>query len=172
MKLSATTILLILLSVYSMSNYAEEYKLTEEINTQVLALENKTAEIMAELIKGQIEELPLAMQFDQSEQCFQESSLTVGKIKNTITHNDPLPYSIFLVSSDPVSLHWLKRNKSNLMKINALGIPVNIQNKREYENKRTVAGVIPLVCLNIGSIIERYKISHYPVLLTEGRIKQ
>ena len=82
-----------------------------------------------------------------------------------------LPYPLFLVGSDPLSLHWLADRRDRLMALKAIGFVIEAATLADYQAVLTVAG--PELIVVPGSaerLAELLGLRHYPVLLTREEV--
>ncbi|RSD31727.1 PFL_4695 family integrating conjugative element protein [Vibrio pectenicida] len=96
-------------------------------------------------------------------------SLTPGvapKGKYTAQLTQPL----FIVGADRTSHRWLERHQAYLKSINAMGMVVNVSTVRQLN--RLMHYGLPLYPVRGDQWAEHFTLSHYPVLLENGEVKQ
>lgn len=79
---------------------------------------------------------------------------------------------IFLVGVDNISKHWITDNYQKLMKLNATGLVVNVNNQQELVALRTLAPELRLLPVSGDDLADRIPLSHYPALITETGVSQ
>lgn len=82
---------------------------------------------------------------------------------------------VFLVGSDPVSLRWLSDHHAALLRLDAAGIVIAVEDVPTFKAMRRVTS-LPLVPHPAPQLVQRLRaqgIVHYPLLLMEnGEIRQ
>ncbi|MGX2956079.1 integrating conjugative element protein [Ursidibacter arcticus] len=79
---------------------------------------------------------------------------------------------IFLVGVDNISKHWITDNYQKLVKLNATGLVVNVNNQQELIALRTLVPELRLLPVSGDDLAERIPLSHYPALITETGVSQ
>jgi integrating conjugative element protein (TIGR03765 family) len=79
---------------------------------------------------------------------------------------------MFLVGSDAQSRAWLARNAARLAEIHAAGLVVQADGPEDVAALQSLAGGLPLSAVNAQTLALTLGISHYPVLVSTGRIEQ
>ena len=96
-------------------------------------------------------------------------SLTPGKVPKG-TFSTHLDKPLFIVGADRRSHRWLARHHAYLKSINAMGMVVNVANTGQL--KRLMSYGLPLYPVQGRQWADQFSLSHYPVLLENGEIKQ
>ncbi|MEZ9997916.1 integrating conjugative element protein [Vibrio sp. 10N.261.46.A3] len=96
-------------------------------------------------------------------------SLTPGEV-----HKRPLKQTIrqplFIVGADPMSHRWLKRHRDYLARIKAKGIVVDVRTVSQLQALMNYD--LPMYPIQGHEFADIFSITHYPVLLHEGELKQ
>jgi integrating conjugative element protein (TIGR03765 family) len=79
---------------------------------------------------------------------------------------------LFLVGSDRFSRAWLSQHAQRLKALGAVGFLVQADTPREFEEIKAIAPGIPIVALHAGELARILDLTHYPVLVSSGRIEQ
>lgn len=79
---------------------------------------------------------------------------------------------IFIIGSDAVSRNWLARHQSRLAQINAIGILAQAEGPEDFNAMKALAGNLPLAAINAQELAQILGLSHYPALVSSGRIEQ
>lgn len=98
-------------------------------------------------------------------------SLTPGKVTPR-QFNLPGMQPIFLVGVDELSQKWLAQRKSLLIKINAVGLVVNVDDYAKLQNIRQIVPEISLQPVSADDLAKRLNLYHYPVLITDKGLSQ
>lgn len=80
--------------------------------------------------------------------------------------------ALFLIGADNLSAVWLKQNQDKLIKLNAIGLVVNVSTIQELEQLRKIVPELHLFPTPGDDLAERIGISHYPALITETGVSQ
>lgn len=78
----------------------------------------------------------------------------------------------FLIGDDELSIRWLLYKKEDLLKINAVGLVVNVQTANRLEALRALVPNLILSPVSGDDIAQRLNVKHYPVLITSTTIEQ
>ena len=98
------------------------------------------------------------------------SSLTVGRV--TAGEATEVPFQmvsrpLFIVGYDPVSIDWLKKNKSLLIEKRAMGLVVNVANRGQMQELNALVDNKVLLQPTSGtSISKNLNIKHYPFYMS------
>ena len=79
---------------------------------------------------------------------------------------------LFIVGSDESSRNWLARHQGRLAQINAAGLLVQAQGPDDYNAMKSLAGALPLAAVNAQELAKTLGLSHYPALVSSGRVEQ
>tara|TARA_R110000868_G_scaffold266583_1_gene525846 strand:- start:61582 stop:62073 length:492 start_codon:yes stop_codon:yes gene_type:complete len=97
--------------------------------------------------------------------------LTPGLVSSRAVHLPSLMHPIYIIGDDALSKQWLSRYHATLEKQQALGLIVNVKNKESYDTLVKQYGIHPLP-VNGGVLAKHFKITHYPVLISQHAIEQ
>lgn len=79
---------------------------------------------------------------------------------------------MFLIGADDVSRQWLSSKKADLVKMNAMGLVINVNTVDEMNELRRIVPELTLLPSPADSLAERLGVFHYPLLLTAEGISQ
>jgi len=79
---------------------------------------------------------------------------------------------MFLVGSDTLSRDWLARHQARLAEIHAAGLLVQAEGPGDLAAMRALAGGLPLSAADARELARILNLSHYPALISAGRIEQ
>lgn len=79
---------------------------------------------------------------------------------------------LFLIGDDDRSRTWLRQRLADLLKIKALGLVINVENKEALTALRAAAPGLTLVPTSGDDLAQRLHLRHYPVLITATAIEQ
>jgi integrating conjugative element protein (TIGR03765 family) len=99
-------------------------------------------------------------------------NLTSGKIESSYKPLPQVQMPVFLIGDDSYSRCWLKQHRNELLKLNALGLLVDVETE---ENYRVIVGIgqgLPIVPMSGADIASNLGIKHYPVLISQQGIEQ
>ena len=102
----------------------------------------------------------------------QTSVMTPGSVKAQKMELNQLTTPIFIIGSDATSKDWLKRHVDKLKELHAIGFLVEVASQTELDAIKTMVGSIPLVPISGNALAERFKLAHYPVLISQNGIEQ
>ncbi|GLO64055.1 hypothetical protein MACH09_45630 [Vibrio sp. MACH09] len=95
--------------------------------------------------------------------------LSPGKVSNRhISQQVNKPF--FIVGDDPLSHQWLKLRLNHLKSIKAVGIVVNVKTDTGFYRMQSYG--LPMYPVRGKDFASAFKLTHYPVLITQGEIKQ
>ncbi|MHC8334098.1 integrating conjugative element protein [Pseudomonas sp. LB3P25] len=97
--------------------------------------------------------------------------LTPGAVERRILSATGLP-AFFLIGDDARSRTWLKQRLAALIKLNAVGLVVNVESKVALDNLRQVATGLTLTPVSADDLAQRLNLKHYPVLITASSLEQ
>lgn len=98
--------------------------------------------------------------------------LTVGRVQKRAINLPLLPNPIFLVGTDRTSLAWLTKHANALKKAGAKGFIVNSDSAENLQTILRTADGIEMSPVSGSELAARFKINHYPVLITKNQIAQ
>jgi integrating conjugative element protein (TIGR03765 family) len=99
------------------------------------------------------------------------TSLTPGAVERRLLSAAGLP-AFFLIGDDAHSRTWLKQRLAALIKLNAVGLVVNVESKVALDNLRQVATGLTLTPVSADDLAQRLNLKHYPVLITASSLEQ
>lgn len=95
--------------------------------------------------------------------------LSPGKVTNKrISQQVNKPF--FIVGDDPLSHQWLKLRLNHLRSIKAVGIVVNVKTDAGFYRMKSYG--LPMYPVRGGDFASTFELTHYPVLIAEGEVKQ
>ncbi len=101
----------------------------------------------------------------------QSPGLTLGQVERR--HLDiKFARPFFLIGSDPVSRHWLKTHRDELLRIGAVGMLVQAETVHDLRVIAELAAGIPVLPAPATDLAEALGLSHYPVLISNQGIEQ
>lgn len=80
--------------------------------------------------------------------------------------------SVFILGTGARSRKWLRRNRDQLRKHQVIGIIVSARNAEEVRQIRSIAVGLKMHVLPVTQIVKRFRLRHYPVLISKGFIEQ
>lgn len=99
-------------------------------------------------------------------------NMTPGIVKPHKISMPYLPAKVFLVGSDQLSQRWLKLHKTQLVKMKAVGLLVQVKNETELQEMQTLAKPLPLIPVSGEQVGKRLNLKHYPVLISNDQVDQ
>lgn len=99
-------------------------------------------------------------------------SMTPGTVNSHRSTAQHLSHPVFLIGDDALSIRWLKANKTQLNKLHALGLLVNMTNSNVLHRIQTLAPNLKLLPISADGIHQFLDIDHYPVLISNQVIEQ
>ena len=97
--------------------------------------------------------------------------LSPGKVERRVLDATGLP-SFFLIGEDARSRNWLRQRLPALMKMNAVGLVVNVESKAALDSLRQAAAGLTLTPVSADELAQRLNLRHYPVLITASSVEQ
>lgn len=79
---------------------------------------------------------------------------------------------MFLIGSDTLSRDWLARHQARLAELHAAGLLVQAEGPGDLAAMRDLVGGLPLAAANARELARILNLSHYPALISAGRIEQ
>lgn len=98
--------------------------------------------------------------------------LLPGKVIKRKISQPYLSNPIFLIGDDELSNRWLLKNKALLIRINAVGMLVNVRNKQELHRIAKVAKGLKIIPAPAIDLAKQLGLKHYPVLISKQFIEQ
>lgn len=98
--------------------------------------------------------------------------LTVGQVKRQLVHYPQLPQPIFLIGKDTESLAWLQEHKARLQTLKAIGFLIEANTPEEWKAIQASAAELPIIPANGSIFVKRFKVEHYPVLISQAMVEQ
>jgi integrating conjugative element protein (TIGR03765 family) len=99
------------------------------------------------------------------------TSLSPGSVERQVLSATGLP-AFFLIGDDQRSRNWLKQRLHVLVKMNAVGLVVNVESKSALDGLRQAAAGLTLTPVSADDLAHRLNLRHYPVLITANSIEQ
>jgi integrating conjugative element protein (TIGR03765 family) len=99
-------------------------------------------------------------------------SMSPGRVKTRAINRPYLTQPIFIVGTDRFSYQWLRRNRQQLKKHQAIGIAVNIGNEKQLTQLIKGAGGLRISPVRGQKIAQQLALTHYPVLVSRNGIEQ
>jgi integrating conjugative element protein (TIGR03765 family) len=97
--------------------------------------------------------------------------LSPGLVERRVLDVTGLP-SFFLIGEDARSRNWLRQRLPALMKMNAVGLVVNVESKAALDSLRQAAAGLTLTPVSADELAQRLNLRHYPVLITASSVEQ
>lgn len=79
---------------------------------------------------------------------------------------------VFVLGDDPSSRSWLQHNAAELMRMQATGLIINVQDESGLKSLRQIAPAVEMVPVSGGDLARRLALTHYPALITATGISQ
>ena len=79
---------------------------------------------------------------------------------------------VFVLGDDPSSRSWLQQNAAELMRMQATGMIINVQDESGLKSLRQIAPAVEMVPVSGGDLARRLALTHYPALITATGISQ
>ena len=99
------------------------------------------------------------------------TSLSPGSVERQTLSATGLP-AFFLIGDDQRSRNWLKQRLHVLVKMNAVGLVVNVESKSALDRLRQAAAGLTLTPVSADDLAHRLNLRHYPALITANSIEQ
>ena len=96
--------------------------------------------------------------------------MTPGKVKTRTLSQAHMSRPMFIVGDDPLSYRWLKARRSQLLRLNAIGIVVNVDDIAGLNRLRQFN--LTLYPVNGSDFAKSFSLKHYPVLITAKQLRQ
>ncbi len=96
--------------------------------------------------------------------------LTPGPLERRAASH-PFARPFFLIGSDPLSRQWLARHRDRLAEIGAVGMLVEAETVDDLHAIAALAEGLPILPASASDIAQALGLSHYPVLITQGRLR-
>lgn len=77
-----------------------------------------------------------------------------------------------LIGDDKMSLTWLIKLAPKLAQFNTTCLLVNVRNEKRLNAIRKMAPAISIIPANATELAKKIHVTHYPVLISKGRIEQ
>lgn len=98
--------------------------------------------------------------------------LSPGAVSPRTINLTGLAAPLFLVGDDEESKSWIRRNSEDLVRLQAIGWAVSVEDKQGLQELRDLAGGLAVLPINADDFAKRLGIQHYPVLVTSTAIEQ
>ncbi|EKS3673625.1 integrating conjugative element protein [Salmonella enterica] len=79
---------------------------------------------------------------------------------------------VFLVGDDALSRDWLAQRRADLLRMNATGLVVNVNDSATLRELQAGAPGLTLLPASASDIAHRLQLTHYPVLITDRGLSQ
>ncbi len=99
-------------------------------------------------------------------------ALTPGVVKASATKQPHLQQPLFVVGYDSLSLRWLKTFHATLLKHQAVGLVVNIDNAQQLETLKAAAPGLEIYPGPGTQLAQEIGLTQYPALISNNRIEQ
>ena len=96
--------------------------------------------------------------------------MTPGKVKTRTLSQAHMSRPIFIIGDDPLSYRWLKARQSQLLRLNAIGIVVNVNDIAGLNRLRQYP--LTFYPVNGSDFAKSFSLKHYPVLITAKQLSQ
>lgn len=104
------------------------------------------------------------------------NSLSFGVFKEYAVENpNQIPFMMFAIGNDDVSINWLQANSQFFNNSNAIGFLISSDYPHEVQEIREKTGFIKLFLMpNVDELVIQYSIPNYPFVLDtqQGLIRQ
>jgi integrating conjugative element protein (TIGR03765 family) len=97
--------------------------------------------------------------------------LTPGPVERRPLDASGLP-AFFLIGDDPRSRAWLKQRLPTLIRLNAVGLVINVESKSALDSLRQAASGVTLTPVSADDLAQRLNLKHYPALITSNSLEQ
>ncbi len=87
----------------------------------------------------------------------------------------PLPYlqtPFFIIGNDPLSKQWLTQRKVELVRLNAIGMLVEVKSLDELNAIRRLGSGLQIYPSSGNDVAAQLNLKHYPVLISSQGIEQ
>jgi len=98
--------------------------------------------------------------------------MTVGKVQAKKINLPMLMSPIFLIGTDNQSKRWLSSNKDALIKMSAVGMIINTSSEQDTVETLNLASGLLVTTASASTLARRFKLRHYPILITKNRVQQ
>ena len=143
---------------YSQAIAVSEEALNRAINTSNHQKVAFNVEFLRKIIRSQLPIKPKIM--------------TIGKVTLINKKTPGLIRPIFVVGSDEKSIMWINKHKEQLIKINAVGLIIEVKDIESLRNLSTIASPLPISIGKEELILNAVNVKHYPFLLHTHGIEQ
>ena len=87
-------------------------------------------------------------------------------------YRDTLTRPVFLVGVDPLSQSWLRRHRSFLLSLGAVGLLVQAETPEDLHTMAAIAAGLPLLPAAATDLLDTLALTHIPVLISRHGIEQ
>lgn len=98
--------------------------------------------------------------------------MSVGRFRTVRVENEGLPRPICIIGSDDASLAWLEQNREKILQIGGFCWLVQAESIEDLKRVKAYSKTIPVFPASGSKLAARFKLQHYPVLITEHMIEQ
>jgi integrating conjugative element protein (TIGR03765 family) len=98
--------------------------------------------------------------------------LTPGNVAPKTLSIPYLERPVFIIGADALSLQWLQQHRERLNTLHAVGWVVNVETVVQLKQLKQQTTPLELVALSGSELAKQFALSHYPVLISTGRIEQ
>ncbi len=99
-------------------------------------------------------------------------NLSPGIVKKRSINQPYLTNPIFLFGNDELSFKWLLKNKELLIRIDAIGMLVDVENRQELERIAQATKGLKIIPAPAVDLAKQFNLKHYPVLISKQFIEQ
>ena len=99
-------------------------------------------------------------------------SMSPGIVKVTAKPLKYLQQTLFLVGTDTRSKAWLEAKHDQLVKLNAVGLLVQVDTLKDIQTMQALAKGLRLIPASAESFAKPLALKHYPVLISKGGWEQ
>ncbi|MBL4636208.1 MAG: integrating conjugative element protein [Kofleriaceae bacterium] len=99
-------------------------------------------------------------------------NLSPGYVKKRGINQPYLTNPIFLFGNDEFSYKWLLKNKALLIRIDAIGMLVEVESRQELERISHAAKGLKIIPAPAVDLAKQFHLKHYPVLISKQFIEQ
>lgn len=102
-------------------------------------------------------------------------ALSPGRLMKSVRLATPiaLPHPVFLLGSDAFSVQWLRTHQSQLVRLGASGLVVEVSSLTAFRELQSLAHPVPLTPASGDDLASALQLSTYPILIhPSGEVSQ
>lgn len=99
-------------------------------------------------------------------------NMSPGIVKPYKINMPYLPAKVFLLGCDSLSQQWLGLHKPQLIKMKAIGLLIQVENKDQLQMMQNLAKPLVLIPESGEQVGRRLGLQHYPVLVSNNQVDQ